>query len=255
MLTIYRDRREAPCLYLMSSAPFNEIQLTLTEERDTGIDLVGRRMLPVRGYAKRLFSSIPETRGSSTCLGVSAQRDLSQFAAASAIVRASRLYDHLRRHSQNETMHHKSFLASNPYCIEEAAELILDDYFKMDHIQYMARIMESRGITKIPPPASLSGSDGSELPLAEWYRISYHVFQLCCLILAFAAVGDLQVCEDLLISDILLQDSANFPQAIVDDEGRCVITAHGWYDAMSYLVQGQSTEAEQDSRTCEFWRF
>lgn len=232
----------------MGPAPFNEVQLKITEDLDLKTELVGRRMLPVRGYAKRVFSSLPERANSFVCLSPGAQRDLSHSAMAFSITVASILYDRFHVDIENDLKQKQNFLAFNPNLVWGAGRIVLDEFFDLQHVQHLVKVFVSHDLDRMPMPPSIQPSNGQDLPEPEWDRIWRSVSNLSHAILALSALGNPEALEELFISDALLhaQFEFEFQVSIGQMRGRNVIDKNHWYDAVSRLMQGKRSESVGD---------
>lgn len=240
----------------MGPAPSKEILLTFGEDRETKVELIGRRMFPVRGYAKRVLSSLIRNFGRSNCLSLDVQYDLSNYAAAFSLIMASNMYDYIHPHSQDGRMHIKNFVASTLNVVLEVARVVLDDYFDLPHIRDIEKDALHQGMHKLPPPSSLLSMDDHRLPDLEWKRIKRSVFDLAQLILAFSSVGQPEICEGMLINDALMYDSFGFDVKMSEKGKGFEVDKNIWYHTLGFLMQSRHFESPDDQarRECEFTR-
>ena len=247
------SRKASPIVYVMGPAPFSEILLTVIDNNDHATELIGRRMVPVRGYAGRLFSSLLQHTNGCIDVGSGAQRELSQYAAAFALTIAPKLYDNIHPRSKDPRMHNRNLLASARQKIMEVASIVLDDYFESSHIQHLTKSTEGESVRRLPCPPSLSSEMGGPGP-GGWNRVRQAILDLAQLILGFASLGDPSVCEELLIGDALLYDTFGFNAQLGDHERQIMVGKNIWYNTLGFLLLGKRFETydEQERRdgTC-----
>ena len=223
-----------------------QFELVSVEEK---VELVGRRLLPVQGYAQHLLSSLQEGIHPYKTLTEATQRELAQYAAAFAYSTSSRLFDTDREVDKKK--HSRNFLADDPSLVVGAAKMILGEYFDHDAIVETLKWARSCELNKMPVPSSLSHL----LPTIEqekqgakndwkliWARHTQVVTTLAQLILAFAAVGDLSQCKNAAIGDVLLEFYADNYVG----KGDVGVLQNSWFDLVSDLLRGERKKLDID---------
>ena len=242
-------------LFLMEPAPFSDVLLTIREDGPSAIEPIGRRMLPIKGYASRLLGSLLAVEGDSECLGNAAQVDLAHYAAALAILVGRNLYDLVTINNKN---HIPNFLRKNPKPILESIELVLDDMYDLQQIQSVTEQLRGAKVMEYPPPSSLSRLNHPHLRQSQWLRLLRSTVDLAHIILTFAAVGDLNVCKDILIGDVNVVENEGSLRPLSTWDG---ISKRSWgandpYSSMAHLLQDSrdtSTTEKSVLFSCHGW--
>lgn len=239
-------------IYLMAPSQLNDIELQVPNREET-VDLIAQRLLPACGYAKALLCGVQEGQDRYKTLTVAAQRELSHYAAALALMLGDNLFDIdiKKPESLRETMLRQapSLFNEKPRLVFDAARFILQDFFDMEAIKKAFKLLlVNSSPHQAPVPSSLAHLESTEPDWkAVWDRHWGITEALAQIILAFAAVGDLTQCQDLVIGDILLREQ-EFNRLY--DVAERMAQNNYWFVLLNSLLNCKLQYIDDDAATC-----
>ena len=222
-------------IYFMGPAPFNEVLLTIQDRGTSAVEPIGRRMGPIRGYAARTLGALTLFENGTQCLNEASQLELSQYAAALAILAGRHLADHTPKR-EKETIW--NFLRKDPKSISGSCELILDDLYEPSQIELVTEQLQNTKVKDILPPPSLPQFKKPELRGGDWMRLLRATTDLAKVILTFAAVGDLRACQDLIVGEAHLIE--NEGSHIFHWNGRDRLSNNSAYSTVAGMLHNYS---------------
>jgi hypothetical protein len=195
--------------------------------------------IPARGYARHVFAS-DELLLESPAIG-----DMCTYSAALALNFSARLYTG-HRNSETPGRTGESAFISGTRHVEHATEFLVgsEDYNKRLTLSYCQMLNHLEFEDMQPPPALLFLKEQQWLPKRHWERLLNNAARLAFIMLAFAAVGDLNTCESLVLATF---DSAPpYPHQAKKAGAPIVVDYDHWYRVLGYLLTGRSRWLEMD---------
>ena len=189
----------------MGPAKFDEIVLKVKSPEE-GTPILGRRTLPIRGYAKYLLGSLQESSDRPKLLSIAAQKELANYAAAFALKTAQEARNVATQLKDKILIDcGKDSLSVNSNQVLQAARVAVHEFFDDDQIDFVFKLMRDFEPCKIKPPSSLAHLDiANEEARLDWVRLRATTLTLARVILTLGAIGDLSCCGECTIGDALL---------------------------------------------------
>jgi hypothetical protein len=206
-------------------------------EAETGlVQIAAEPKISALGYAVHVFHS------DKCLLEPVSIIEMCHYSAALAFNFSERLFVGERNAKKAGRTGAKSFVAGSR-SVQQAAELILgpDHYHKKQILTYCQGLANMSVEDMKPPPSLDSTSYGSG---RHWERLLDSALRLSFVILAFAAVGDLNQCNLMVL--VAFSNAPPYPPQARQAGAPIVIHYNHWFRVIGYLLAGRKRLLEID---------
>ncbi|KAI9706957.1 MAG: hypothetical protein M1820_004544 [Bogoriella megaspora] len=243
----------SPAMYLMDVS--DEVKLKIGSEDDHMLtDIVAERKIPALGYVKKIFEL------DRLDLSPGAIHELVLFTAGMAVLAAPKCHD-VRKNEPFTSRGHahpgyiiRRSLVEEQRNLNKALDLLTGSGFcNRSEIETYVKGLEIQLEEEIRPLASLDYLKDN-IHSSEWYRLVDMSRSLAEVIVAFAAVGNLESCQDLMLRDASALSMTHIFRDTFrwwDRKNRICIKSHDvWFSTIEDLLPGKPGYSTHEYGRC-----